>query len=174
MSSVAPDSIVEFKGANWFLSNFYPVWVEFEGDRYPSTENAYQAAKTVYALERRVFQHSHVTAREAKLWGRSIDLRPDWAQVCVSVMIQVVADKFSMKNPILRMSLRDTGSRHLVEGNYWGDTFWGFDLKKKTGANRLGMILMGARAAMVDGAGTSPEMRAYMLGFVEEALGERI
>ena len=33
--------IKEFQGKYRFLSNFYPVFVEYEGEIYPSVEHAY-------------------------------------------------------------------------------------------------------------------------------------
>ena len=39
--------INEFQGKYRFLSNFYPCDIVYEGIQYPSTEHAYQAAKTL-------------------------------------------------------------------------------------------------------------------------------
>jgi predicted NAD-dependent protein-ADP-ribosyltransferase YbiA (DUF1768 family) len=50
--------------------------------------------------------------------------------------------KFS--HPELRQKLLDTGSCTLVEGNTWGDTFWG--VCDGVGENHLGKLLMTIRA----------------------------
>lgn len=34
---------------------------------------------------------------------------------------------------------------YIQEGNYWGDTFWGVDLKKREGENNLGKLVMEIR-----------------------------
>ena len=38
--------IDSFVGEYYFLSNFYPCSIEHDGLRYPSSEHAYQAAKS--------------------------------------------------------------------------------------------------------------------------------
>jgi hypothetical protein len=39
--------------------------------------------------------------------------------------------------PDLRRALIATGSAELIEGNTWGDTFWGFDTNKQKGINAM-------------------------------------
>ena len=39
--------ITRFHGEYRFLSNFYPVKVEYDGVQYPTVEHAYQAAKVM-------------------------------------------------------------------------------------------------------------------------------
>ena len=41
------DKIESFSGVFRFLSNFYPAPVHYEGIDYPTSEHAFQAAKTV-------------------------------------------------------------------------------------------------------------------------------
>ena len=43
----------------------------------------------------------------------------------------------------LRSQLLATGEAKLIEGNHWGDTFWG--VCRGQGENHLGMLLMKAR-----------------------------
>jgi predicted NAD-dependent protein-ADP-ribosyltransferase YbiA (DUF1768 family) len=38
---------------------------------------------------------------------------------------------------------------HLTEGNHWGDTFWGVDLRTGKGRNYLGRILMSVRREII-------------------------
>ena len=42
-----PADVTEFQGEYRFLSNFWPAQVVFEGVTYPTSEHAYQAAKTL-------------------------------------------------------------------------------------------------------------------------------
>ena len=44
---------------------------------------------------------------------------------------------------MLALRLVETGTEELVEGNDWGDTYWG--VCKGTGKNMLGKILMEVR-----------------------------
>lgn len=47
--------ITEFRGRYYFLSNFYEVNIEFEGETYTSVEAAFQAQKTLDKEERKQF-----------------------------------------------------------------------------------------------------------------------
>ena len=62
-------------------------------------------------------------AGAAKRVGRMLPLRPDWEEVKVRVMETVLRTKFH--DPDLRARLLATGEADLVEGNHWGDKFWG-------------------------------------------------
>jgi predicted NAD-dependent protein-ADP-ribosyltransferase YbiA (DUF1768 family) len=46
-------------------------------------------------------------------------------------------------DPILAVKLLGTGDAILIEGNGWGDTYWG--VCKGAGLNKLGLILMETR-----------------------------
>ena len=137
-----PVKIAEFQGEYRFLSNFWEAKVELEGVQYPSVEHAYQAAKTTVDAEREWIRVSD-TPGVAKKRGRKITLRPDWEQVKVKIMEELVRRKF--QDPGLRKMLLETGDAELEEGNRWGDKFWGVDLRTGTGSNNLGKILMKIR-----------------------------
>lgn len=123
-----------------FLSNFYPCKVVFEGIEFPSSEHAYQASKTLdHSI--RVKVSKVVKAGDAKKIGRTIPLRNDWEKVKIAVMTRIIRIKF--KNSKLRRMLLETGDAELIEGNWWGDTFWG--VCKRVGENHLGKILMRIR-----------------------------
>jgi N-glycosidase YbiA len=135
--------ISSFTGDHRFLSNFYPAEVELDGIKYPSVEHAYQAAKTTDKKERKQFHKRPLpTAAESKKLGKNLDLRSDWEGVKLDVMKQLLIQKFA--HPDLKEKLLETGDALLVEGNYWGDTFWGVD-KRKGGQNHLGKLLMKIR-----------------------------
>lgn len=137
------DDITSFTGDYKFLSNFYPCNVELDGEIYPSVEHAYQAAKTLDADDRKPFhQRPLPTAGESKKLGRKLKIRPDWESVKLQVMEDLLVQKFA--DPILKKQLQETGDAKLIEGNYWGDDFWGVD-KKKGGKNHLGKLLMKIR-----------------------------
>ena len=64
--------------------------------------------------------------------------------VRLDIMENVVRAKF-MQNPYLAARLVATGTMPLEEGNRWGDTFWGVDVRTGKGENNLGKILMKVR-----------------------------
>lgn len=138
--------ITRFDGDFRFLSNFYPAQVTVLGYPYPSAEHAYQAMKT-NSPQVRESVLALATPGQAKRWGRTIDLRPDWEQVKKRVMLAVVLSKFT-QNESLREQLVGTEQAYLEEGNTWHDNFWGAcgcpkDIGK--GLNYLGETLMFVR-----------------------------
>lgn len=129
-----------FDGEYYFLSNFYNANVEYEGLIYKNSEAAFQAAKCMYANDRERF--TEYNPGKAKREGRKVLLRLDWEEVKDQVMLDIVRAKFS-QNEILKEKLLATGDAHLVEGNTWGDCYWG--VCKGKGRNHLGIILMQVR-----------------------------
>ena len=132
--------IESFSGPYRWLSNFYMVDVEFDGKIYPSTEHAFQAAKTFDEKDREDVRQAD-TPKLAKKLGKLVKLREDWDSVRLSVMEDMLRKKF--ENPELRRKLLETGHAELIEGNYWHDTFWGVCDGK--GENNLGKLLMKIR-----------------------------
>jgi ribA/ribD-fused uncharacterized protein len=141
--------IDSFSGKHRFLSNFYPATVELDGVRYQSVEHAYQAAKTL-DLEARV-PILTMTPGQAKSYGRTVKLRPDWELVKLDVMVGLLRQKFDpARNHELTEWLVATSPRELVEGNTWHDVLWGrcnCNYHKARGENWLGRLLMEVRAA---------------------------
>jgi ribA/ribD-fused uncharacterized protein len=140
-----PNVIDSFKGEYEWLSNFYHHPLEFHGETWISAEHAYQAMKTLDFNERehiRKAPHAGV----AKKLGRSVTLRPDWEDVKLQMMLTILQAKF--RDPVLREKLLATGDAELIEGNWWGDTFWGVCRGK--GQNQLGRLLMSLRELLRD------------------------
>lgn len=134
--------IDSFRGKYAFLSNFYDFGkCEFEGVVYPTSEHAYQAAKCFNDEDRTAILNAR-TPGEAKRLGRRVKIISEWEIVKVDAMRDIVASKFG-RNTRLRDQLLATGDEELVEGNNWGDTFWG--QVNGVGENWLGKILMETR-----------------------------
>jgi hypothetical protein len=129
-----------FFGDYRWLSNFHSATIEFEGLTYPSSEAAYQAAKTLDEEQRKTF--TKVTPGDSKIMGRLVSLRSDWEQVKDDIMYRILIYKFT-KHPELGQALLDTGDKYLEETNYWNDTYWG--VCKDLGQNKLGKLLMKIR-----------------------------
>lgn len=145
---MASGVIDSFQGDYRWLSSFEPVDVVFEGEIYPSVEHAYVAAKTLDRDTRKTIA-ALSSPGAAKRAGRSLKLRPDWEQVKLDVMEKLVRQKF--QHVRLRRLLMSTVGMEIVEGNTWGDTFWGVCCG--VGENHLGKIIMKVRAEwMADAA----------------------
>lgn len=137
------EPITSFTGDYRFLSNFWLCPVEWQGIVFPSAEHAFVFGKTDRFPKslRRVLETRLPGA--VKRLGRSVPLRPDWDRIKDGVMYEVVLSKFSL-NEDLKAKLLATGAVPLVEGNTWGDKYWGQD-PIGTGENRLGKVLMRVR-----------------------------
>jgi ribA/ribD-fused uncharacterized protein len=140
LPATTPETIDSFRGDFGFLSNFYESSIWLDGDRYPSVEHAYQAAKSGDATTKKMIREAK-TPGIAKRLGQSCQLSGDWETRKVLVMRTLVREKF--KNPLLRSLLLATENATLVEGNTWNDRFWG--VCRGSGQNWLGKILMEVR-----------------------------
>jgi ribA/ribD-fused uncharacterized protein len=145
-------SIGRFIGVFSFLSNFYESPIEYEGISYPTVEHAFQAAKT-QNFETRQHIAKMPGPSEAKAAGNRNGILKDfnpveWELRKDGVMEELLRIKF--QNPKFKNLLVQTGGAKLIEGNTWGDTYWGVDLNTGEGANKLGVILEGIRSEIAE------------------------
>ena len=132
-----------FTGKYAFLSNFYYAPITYLQHQYANNEAAFQAQKTVFSKEQQRFYMKHLTNPvDARKLGRRVTLRPDWNQLRIRYMYEICLAKF-IQHPELKQALLATGDAVLVEGNSWGDRFWG--RADGFGENHLGYILMDIR-----------------------------
>lgn len=139
----SPPPITYFADEFAFLSNFYAADVEFDGYVYPTAEHGFQAAKSTDPFYRERIWNAPTPGAAKRMGNNSVELRPDWDAVKLTVMETVVLSKF-MRHPELQEKLVATGDAELIEGNTWGDRFWGVTADGQ-GANHLGKILMRVR-----------------------------
>lgn len=139
--------IDKFTGDYRFLSNFYPVFIMYQDVIYPTLEHAYQAQKTLDEdLRLAIAATPRQLPGRAKRAGARLLLRPDWEAVRVSVMYELLKLKYQLGTD-LAARLLETGNADLVEGNTWGDRFWGVFAGE--GQNWLGRLTMLVRAELV-------------------------
>jgi len=137
------DSINGFSGDWAFLSNLYLSPVEWNSFLFPSVENAFQAAKTSEAEAWK--RLTALPPDQAATFGQTVPLRPDWEEIKLTVMAELLAAKFEI--PALRRRLIATARRDLINQNWWGDRFWG--RVKDQGENHLGRLLMELRQRLL-------------------------
>lgn len=149
--------VTEFKDEFFFLSNFYVCPFEWRGHVYISGEHAFQAAKGFCMKDAYIHDitgymdnvRAAPTPAKAKYLGRSVNLDVEnWNKLRVQYMREIVHAKFRTSEDNLVGPLINTGAMMLVEGNDWGDTFWGRAKNaqgKWVGYNTLGVILMEER-----------------------------
>lgn len=133
--------INSFNGEYEFLSNFYPSPIQPDGKiLYPTVEHYFQGKKAEN-IDDFYMVLSSKTPGDAKRMGKRIKLRSDWEDIKNNVMLLGLRAKFAI--PELREKLLATGNEELIEGNTWGDTYWG--VCDGIGQNRLGKLLMQVR-----------------------------
>ncbi len=145
--------IRSFSGEYAFLSNFYKTPVLWDGLEWSTSEHAYQASKCELESEYLLFQDRKLTAGQAKRLGRTVRMRDNWDSLKLRYMEEIVRAKFA--NPAMKVKLLATGDAILIEGNTWGDTYWGEC--DGVGKNFLGRILMQIREDLREEALTVPE-----------------
>lgn len=129
--------IDSFKGDYRWLSNF---WIH-DSTNMLSVEHYYQASKAITADDYALVLSSK-SPGEAKRMGKEIICRPDWDDVKLVLMEHFLREKF-LWNSALALQLKSTSDALLVEGNVWGDKFWG--VCDGEGDNHLGKLLMKIR-----------------------------
>jgi len=143
--------ITAFRDEFRFLSNFWSAEVDWyscgANHTYSTVEHAYQAAKTDDEAQRELIQYAN-TPGIAKRIGRTVHIREGWEEQKLVVMSLLLIQKF-LNHVELGKKLSNTGKRLLVEGNTWGDTFWGVDVRTGKGQNNLGVSLMETRIEVV-------------------------
>jgi ribA/ribD-fused uncharacterized protein len=98
------------------FTNFSPHEIRFGADVYPSAEHLFQAHKFLGGRPELVARiRACRTPREALAEATRLRrfARPDWLDIEVAVMDNVLAAKFE-QHPDLRDMLRRTGTRELV------------------------------------------------------------
>lgn len=127
------DCIPSFRGELFFLSNMYPCNVQ----GFKCVEACFQAHKVAGTETYTAFLR--LNGYESKKLGKQVKLRSDWNEVKLSIMEQILREKF--QEELLQKLLTIKGE--IVERNNWGDTYWGVCNGK--GQNQLGKLLMKIR-----------------------------
>lgn len=148
-------AIDRFRDDHYFLSNMFPVRGGIElggGIRVPTSEHGYYLQKfpdpadqaQILAVE---------DGREAKkvadrLEAQGKPITENWDEVKVEAMKRVLERKFAAGTRMAYLLLQ-TGEEELIEGNPWGDNFWGVSPPgNPEGLNWLGRILGETRTAL--------------------------
>lgn len=146
--------ITEFRGKHFFLSNYYETPFVWRNVEFRSAEQAFAYAKTFFANDPEIeatYENkilSAATPGEAKKLGRAVNINvTEWDKHKVMYMREIVHAKFRTSEESLVGPLTNTGAVMLVEGNTWGDKYWGRvkENGKWVGLNTLGVILMEER-----------------------------
>lgn len=135
--------ITSFRGEYNFLSNFHPVKIWHNKISFNSVEHAYIYEKFKNNAEVKRWVLNGYSAGKLKTKTRGIKPVDGWDNKKLNVMFNLCFTKFAT-NTIIRHRLINTGDKKIIEGNTWGDKFWGAveENGEFIGENHLGRILM--------------------------------
>lgn len=147
LAIIRDGAIIWFYGKYRFLSNFYNCHINYRGRTYQNAEAAFQAQKVDVLSAFRPNQFSEKDkevftntkdANYIKLLGMGrVKEHPEyrmnqeelsvWNRNALSIMEEIVRAKFE-QNQDLKEKLLETESLNLIEGNNWGDDYYGITL----------------------------------------------
>ena len=157
-----PGDCIKFRGFKSPYSNFYPAPMVYAGQRFHTSEAAYQHSKATFhgEKEKAIDIAASRTGIRAKWLGASVPNSAEWKHHKPEVMTEIIKAKICY-NADLRKELINSGSKKLIE-NVKSDQFWGIG-QSGQGQNLVGQILEKHRAAMVSNPSLYPELRPPVL-----------
>lgn len=131
----------------YVLSNFSAFRLRWRGRVWDTSEAAYHSEKFPNDPDKwdalRDAPSAHEAYKMAERWRA--DRRPDWDEVKVGIMLDILRAK-AQQHEYVRRKLLSTGNRELVEDS-WRDDFWGWG-PNRDGKNMLGKLWMQVRSEL--------------------------
>lgn len=137
----------------YVLSNFSAFSIKWQERLFPTSEHAYHWEKFAPGTKEKhgLYVRDHILMAESAHAAFKIAevnkplRRPDWDEVKVGVMREILRAK-AAQHEYVRRKLLQTGDRELVEDS-WRDDFWGWG-PNRNGKNMLGLLWMEVRAEL--------------------------
>lgn len=143
----------------YVLSNFSSFRLHWQGEDFDTSEAAYHWEKFPDQSQVReaikLARSAHDAYKMAEV--NKLVRRPDWDQVKVGIMKEILRAKVD-QHEYVRRKLLDTGDRQLIEDS-WRDDFWGWGADRG-GQNMLGKLWMEVRAELRQDQPTSVQSGA--------------
>lgn len=128
---------------NYIFSNFSAFSVIWKGKLWPTSEQAYQAAKfSNVEIQEKIRNASNPIVAYQIAHDNKSYMDPAFNQIKIKVMKEILLEKIS-QHELIQMKLKDSGSRRIVK-NFKGDNYWGSGPDGK-GENMLGKLWMEIR-----------------------------
>lgn len=145
------------KGDHGYMSNFYVSPFDADGCTWQTVEHYYQAKKSKDKSKAALETFAkYTTPGKAKRAGQRIDLREDWEDVKINVMLDALRYKFN-QNEDLKKKLLDTENEVLHEDSPM-DFIWGW---QNNGKDLLGKCLMKVRGELRGNKEEAKEEETY-------------
>lgn len=123
----------------YVFDNFSANAVTYDGELYPTSEHAYQAAKCTSAEGKEAIRNA-ASPLQAKVLANvtyKTHKDPDWESKKVGVMEAILRAKLA-QHPEVQRALQQSGSEEIIEGSPV-DYFWGAGADG-SGQNMLGKL----------------------------------
>lgn len=136
---------INFYTPNFFVfNNFSAHAIEYQGEFYPTSEHAYQAAKCIDPNGRKAIRDARSPLQAKTLSNENYKSArdPDWDQKKVAVLEEILRVKLA-QHPEAQEALRASGHEDIVEDSPT-DYFWG-EGADGSGLNMLGKLWMKLR-----------------------------
>ena len=140
------DQIFFYEQDFYVLSNFSAFNLSYNGQRFMTSEHAYQWQKfdvvDGFLLRRGIVDapSAHAAFKLAQEYDEH--KRPDWHDVKLDIMKDILHEK-AHQHEYVKRKLLGTGDRELIEDS-WRDTYWGWG-PDHDGQNMLGKLWMEVR-----------------------------
>lgn len=144
------DRVLFYEGKHYMYSNFSSFAFYMNGALMMTGEHGYQAYKFIHRPDIFAQVVAALSAHDAKKIARAYqaDIRPDWYEVNLDVMDDVVQKKLD-QHLYIQSSLIQTREAEMIEDSP-KDSFWGRG-SDWNGSNHLGKIWMRKRRNLVIG-----------------------
>ncbi len=123
------------------FSNWYSCSFTYQGYTWSNSEQALMYFKSFDKEYQKKIKKANNPAVAKKL-GRQVKLRPDWDQVKLSLMIEILYAKFSQNADLKEILLNTNGVKIHEDCN---DPWWGGGPNYPGGRDYLGRALMSVR-----------------------------
>lgn len=142
------DAVYFYEQNHYYMSNFSSFRLRWAGVDFDTSEHAYHWYRFNGCAEHH--QERILRARSAHEAFRyaqdnKADQRPEWDQIKVGVMCDILRCKID-QHEYVRRKLLQTGNRTLIENSH-RDPFWGWG-ENRDGLNMLGKCWMNVRAEL--------------------------
>jgi ribA/ribD-fused uncharacterized protein len=127
----------------YVFSNFSAFMLTWKGREYMTSEHAYHSEKFADDSLKEIVRAARSAHDSQKVSHELKDkYRPDWNDVKVGIMKEILHEKVK-QHPYILKKLLESGERELIEDS-WRDDFWGWG-PNKDGKNMLGKLWMEVR-----------------------------
>ena len=142
---LANDTAFFYPKEFYIFDNFTAFQVEFDGQLWPTSEHAFQAAQfksSAPGVFQEILDAKSPHDAQKIAFQNKTKSHPNWEETKESVMKEILICKVE-QHPYVLKKLLASGNREIIEDS-WRDSEWGWG-ENKDGENKLGKLWMEIR-----------------------------